>query len=110
MIGTVRPDFADLSGAQRDAWLATHPVGYANGHVHGANLGIRGDVYRAAGGFPALAEHEDVDLVSRARLAGARVVVSDGGCVLTSGRTTGRTPGGYARHLREDLVRDVQAG
>lgn len=110
VIGTVRPDFDDLSPAQQAAWVATHPVGHANGHVHGANLGIRGDLYLAAGGFPSVAEHEDVDLVARARGAGARVVASDEGRVLTSGRTTGRTPGGYARHLREDLVRPVRAG
>ncbi|MBE7701040.1 glycosyltransferase [Oerskovia sp. Sa1BUA8] len=110
VVGTVRPDFDDLSPAQRAAWLATHPVGHANGHVHGANLGVRGDVYRAAGGFPALAEHEDVDLVARARAVGARVVAADDGCVLTSGRSVGRTPGGYARHLREDLVPGAQAG
>lgn len=110
VVGTVRPDFDDLSPARRAAWVATHPVGQANGHVHGANLGVRGDVYRAAGGFGDLAEHEDVDLVAQARDAGARVVASDGGRVLTSGRLTGRTPGGYARHLREDLVREAQAG
>ncbi|GAA3210027.1 glycosyltransferase [Oerskovia jenensis] len=110
VVGTVRPDFDDLSPAQQAAWVATHPGGRANGHVHGANLGVRGDVYRAAGGFPGLAEHEDVGLVARARAAGARVVASDGGRVLTSGRPTGRTPGGYARHLREDLVRDAQVG
>ncbi|MBD7997351.1 glycosyltransferase [Oerskovia gallyi] len=110
VIGTVRPDFDDLSPAQRAAWVATHPVGHANGHVHGANLGIRGDLYLAAGGFPGVAEHEDVGLVERARDAGARVVASDGGRVLTSGRTTGRTPGGYARHLREDLVRTAGTG
>ncbi|KRC35843.1 glycosyltransferase family 2 protein [Oerskovia sp. Root22] len=110
VIGTVRPDFADLSAEQREAWVATHAPGHANGHVHGANLGIRADVYLAAGGFPGVAEHEDVGLVERARLAGARVVASDAGCVLTSGRSTGRTPGGYARHLREDLVPASRVG
>ncbi|MEK8225948.1 hypothetical protein NKG05_07570 [Oerskovia sp. M15] len=72
----------------------THPAGRANGHVHGANLGIRGDLYHAAGGFPGVPEHEDVALVERARRAGARVVASDVGCVLTSGRSTGRTRAG----------------
>ncbi|MFF3064972.1 glycosyltransferase [Oerskovia sp. NPDC057915] len=78
VIGTVRPDFADLSAAQRTAWVVTHPAGHVNGHVHGANLGVRGDLYLAAGGFPRVAEHEDVDLVARARGAGARIVASDG--------------------------------
>lgn len=104
MIGTVRPDPADLSDAQWAAWSAKYVPGKPNGHVHGANLGIRGDLYRLVGGYAPLAEHEDVDLVARARAAGARVTASDDCSVLTSGRTVGRTPGGYARYLREDLV------
>ena len=104
VIGTVRPDPADLSPQQRSAWQARHVPGRANGHVHGANLGVRADVYRAAGGYSPVDEHEDVDLVARARATGARVVASDGAWVLTSGRQQGRTPGGYARYLREDLV------
>ena len=104
MIGTVRPDRADLSDAQWAAWSGRYTPGRPNGHVHGANLGIRADVYRRAGGYAPLAEHEDVDLVARARAAGARVTASDDCSVLTSGRPVGRTPGGYARYLREDLV------
>lgn len=108
VVGTVRPDPADLSPRQRAAWAATHVPGHANGHVHGANLGMRADVYRAAGGYPPVDEHEDVDLVARARATGARVVASDDAWVLTSGRQQGRTPGGYARFLREDLVGGAQ--
>lgn len=104
VVGTVRPDPADLTPAQRDAWEATHVPGQANGHVHGANLGMRADVYTAAGGYPPIDEHEDVALVSRAQAAGATVVASDDAWVLTSGRQQGRTPGGYARYLRDDLV------
>jgi hypothetical protein len=75
--------------------------GRPNGHVHGANLGVRADAYLRAGGFATLPEHEDVDLVARLR-ADPRVDVrpSDAADVLTSGRTTGRTPGGYAGYLR----------
>ena len=104
VVGTVRPDPTDLTARQRAAWSATHVPGRANGHVHGANLGMRADVYAAAGGYPPVDEHEDVVLVARARAAGARVVASDDAWVLTSGRQQGRTPGGYARYLREDLV------
>lgn len=71
--------------------------------MHGTNLGIRASVYRAVGGYPAIAEHEDVELVAAARAVGAREVATDACWVLTSGRTDGRTPGGYARHLRESL-------
>lgn len=104
MIGTVRPDLADLDPARRDVWRATHVLGEANGHVHGANLGIRASVYRAAGGFAPVREHEDVTLVARARAIGAREKATDACWVLTSGRPEGRTPGGYARYLREDLA------
>ncbi|MFG6401863.1 glycosyltransferase [Microbacterium sp. P04] len=104
VVGTVRPDFADLTAPQRAAWLARHVPGVANGHVHGANLGMRADTLLTAGGFPPLAEHEDVALVDRARALGARVVASDAAGVHTSGRQHGRTPGGYARYLRDDLV------
>lgn len=99
VVGTVRPDFADLSFAQVQAWTATHPAGVANGHVHGANLGIRASTYRSAGGFETAPEHEDVELVRRAGSFAATA-----GCeVVTSGRQVGRTPGGYARYLREDV-------
>ncbi|MCB7135548.1 glycosyltransferase [Cellulosimicrobium marinum] len=108
VVGTVRPRLADLSADRAAVWRATHVPGHANGHVHGANLGLRLSVYRAAGGFAPVAEHEDVALVAAARRTGARLV-PDAACeVLTSARLVGRTPGGYARHLREDLVADPE--
>ena len=71
----------------------THP------HVHGANLGIRGDAYLAAGGWKALETAEDHDLW--ARLCGkAFPKVSDASLeVLTSGRRVGRAPLGFAAAL-----------
>lgn len=105
VIGTVRPEFADLTPEQASAWTARHTVA-ANGHVHGANLGVRADVYLAAGGFAPVAEHEDVDLVERCARGGARAVATARCEVLTSGRQVGRTPGGYARYLRTDLIAD----
>ena len=108
VIGTVRPDFDDLTEMQRVAWLAGHIPGRPNGHVHGANLGIRASAYLAAGGYHPLPEHEDADLVARLSRQGP-IVASDAAEVITSGRTFGRTPGGYARYLREDLVAEVTA-
>lgn len=105
VVGTVHPDPADLTTAQWDAWRATHEPGRPNGHVHGANLGVRASAYLAAGGFAPAPEHEDVDLVARLRATGARVVASDAVDVLTSGRAVGRTPGGYAGHLRATVLR-----
>ncbi|MFI8595294.1 glycosyltransferase [Microbacterium sp. NPDC078428] len=104
IVGTVRPDFRDLTRAQTDAWWATHTPGVANGHVHGANLGIRASTLLAAGGFDPVPEHEDVRLVDRAAGIGARITASDDAWVQTSGRPVGRTAGGYAAYLREKLV------
>ncbi len=70
VVGTVRPELAALSPDRARAWLATHRPGHANGHVHGANLGVRLTAHDAAGGFAPVAEHEDVGLVERARAAG----------------------------------------
>ena len=103
LIGTVRPEFDDLSQDQVTAWRASHHRGQPNGHIHGANLGVRASTYLEVGGFTAMSEHEDVDLVGRARQCGYAVAVTDSTEVVTSGRQVGRTPGGYARYLREDL-------
>ncbi len=100
-IGTVRPDFDDLSSIHRAHWLSTHTRGRPNGHVHGANLGVRASTYLDAGGFAPIGEHEDVDLVARCRELGAVIVASDEAEVVTSGRFVGRTPGGYAGYLRQ---------
>ncbi|KTR90787.1 glycosyl transferase [Microbacterium testaceum] len=100
VLGTVRPDFADLSARHAAYWRATHHRGRPPGNVHGANLGVRASIYARAGGIRDLAEHEDVDLVQAARAVGARERASDVHEVETSGRFTGRTPGGYAAFLR----------
>ena len=100
VVGTVRPDPADLTATQLAMWRATRVPGRPNGHVHGANLGVRGDAYVRVGGFPDRPEHEDVDLVAALAASGARVVATDACDVLTSGRLVGRTPGGYAGYLR----------
>ncbi|KQM17656.1 hypothetical protein ASF83_00570 [Plantibacter sp. Leaf171] len=101
LLGTVRPDFGDFSERDVERWLETHPAGHLPGNVHGANLGVRADRLEAIGGFRELAEHEDVDVVERARAAGFRVVPTLDGAVETSGRRRGRTPGGYAAFLAE---------
>lgn len=110
-VGLVRPDFAELTREQQDVWCRTHSRGEALGHVHGANLGIRVACYLRVGGYRPLLEHEDNDLVQRLARSHA-VVATARGEVITSGRTMGRTPGGYARYLREMLpsrenVRDM---
>ncbi|MCR2763136.1 glycosyltransferase [Microbacterium sp. zg.B48] len=110
VVGTVRPDFDDLTLSHRRLWLDTHIPGAPNGHTHGANLGLRASTYLRAGGFAEVDEHEDVRLVDACRENGAVVRATDAAEVVTSGRLFGRTPGGYAGHLRDQdrLLRRVQ--
>jgi glycosyltransferase involved in cell wall biosynthesis len=103
MIGTVRPDPADLTPSEWQRWRAGHRPGHPNGHVHGANLGISARAYHLAGGFPAVAEHEDNLIIDRLRALGRTLIASDACEVVTSGRRIGRTPGGYASHLAVSL-------
>jgi len=104
MLGTVRPDFDDLSAAHVRAWHATRKPVETSRSVHGANLGIRTSHYLRAGGFGSLAEHEDVDLIARCEKLGGTSFATDACEVMTSGRHHGRTPGGYARFLRVELL------
>lgn len=105
VIGAVHPRFADLTPDEVEWWHRTHDDGQALGNIHGANLGVDATAYRRAGGYRPLPEHEDTDLVRRLRAGGSVVVATTRGMVETSGRHVGRTPGGYARYLREDLPR-----
>jgi glycosyltransferase involved in cell wall biosynthesis len=99
LLGTVTADPEDLGVAHHGAWSATYRGRDGHGHVHGANLGIRGDAYLACGGFPALAAHEDVWLARFADALGYRLVRSAAHAVVTSGRLHGRAPDGFAAFL-----------
>ncbi len=68
-------------------------------HVHGANLGIRADVYRRLGGWANLATAEDHDLWYRLGVAGCSRISSAALWVTTSGRRIGRAPHGFADAL-----------
>ncbi|GGC77775.1 glycosyl transferase [Tersicoccus solisilvae] len=109
VLGTVEPDPTDTSAAQLAAWHRRHRLADGHAYVHGANLGIRLSAYRAAGGFGAVAAHEDVRLAHRARVAGAVVVATDRIRVTTSGRATGRAPAGFAGYVRS-LAPRLNAG
>ncbi|KTR02663.1 glycosyltransferase [Curtobacterium luteum] len=100
LVGAVVPEPDDLEPAVLARWRLAHPPGATLGHVHGANLGVRADAHRALGGFDPVPEHEDVRLVERARALGLDVRATTAFPVVTSGRFVGRTPGGYAEHLR----------
>lgn len=109
-IGTVAvADWAGLPRPVRVRYRAAYDAvrpGGAHRHVHGATLGIAPDAYHAVGGFPPRMTGEDVALVAALDHSGYRVVRDRGHPVVTSARTDGRAPDGFAGHLRE-LVRRV---
>lgn len=82
-------------------WLAAHEPREGHRHVHGANLGVRGDAYLRAGAFPPLMSGEDVALVRALEASGARVVRTAVVPVETSARRRARAPFGFAAHLDE---------
>lgn len=71
----------------------THP------HIHGANMGVRADIYKMIGGWRELATAEDHDLWNRLSLLNIKQVSDAKLCVLTSGRKIGRAPNGFAAKL-----------
>lgn len=99
VIGTVLPG-PGLPHEVERRWRAAHVARDGHPHVHGANLGVRADVYRAAGGWPAIATGEDQLLVERALAVGARAVRTCSRPVRTSTRYTGRAPRGFSSYLR----------
>ncbi|OZF57694.1 hypothetical protein CH293_03005 [Rhodococcus sp. 14-2470-1b] len=77
------------------------PPGENHGHIHGANMAVRADMYWDVGGFRALATGEDVDLMTRVVAAGGVVGWLDTWTVATSDRRMGRAPAGFAAHLAD---------
>ena len=75
--------------------------GPGHDHVHGANLGCRADTYWRVGGFVALQNGEDVELVERFERNGYRIRRDARLSLATSDRHIGRAPGGFADHLLE---------
>lgn len=68
-------------------------------HVHGANLGVRADLYHVAGGWKELSTAEDHDLWNRIKEADPSCQSCSHFPVLTSGRRHGRAPAGFAEAL-----------
>jgi len=100
LLGVVRPDAEELQPCSMNLWMSQYHLQDGHPHIHGANMGVRAQMYRRAGGFPPIAEHEDVVLANRISSIGGRVVSTAGHPVLTSARIDGRTPGGMAGYLR----------
>jgi glycosyltransferase involved in cell wall biosynthesis len=99
VLGTVVPH--DLETLVHMAWTQRHELAEGHRHVHGANLGVRGSAYLAAGGFAPVPLHEDVLLADAVRGTGASWVATDATRVRTASRRRSRVSGGFATYLRE---------
>jgi glycosyltransferase involved in cell wall biosynthesis len=100
VLGTVIPD-PGLHPPVHRAWLSGHQLREGHPHVHGANLGIRGDSYLALGGWPEWPAGEDVELARRAAATGhLRICRTVAIPVQTSTRQAGRAPRGFSSYLR----------
>jgi glycosyltransferase involved in cell wall biosynthesis len=107
VLGTALPG-PDLDPEARAAWLSRHDLRAGHSHVHGANFGIRGDIYLGLGGWQPLVTGEDADLAERAARTG-RLQISRTAAipVITSVRRGGRAPRGFSSYLRDlDTTRD----
>ncbi len=82
------------------AFRARYEFGGPHPHVHGANLGVRGSAYLAAGGFRPLRTAEDHALVAAAIAAGCAVLPAADLTVRTSSRRQPRAPHGFGHLLR----------
>lgn len=98
VLGTVLVDIETPDEIVK-AWQLRYRQTHGHRHVHGANLGIRGDAYRLLGGWPELTRDEDVQLVRWAESAGMRIARAGNLAVITSGRSRARAPGGLASYL-----------
>nr|WP_296781008.1 glycosyltransferase [Rhodococcus sp. (in: high G+C Gram-positive bacteria)] len=98
--GTVLPDSVGFDARVATNYFAGYRFEPGHRHIHGANLGMRADVYWNVGGFAGLRTGEDVDLVRRFEHAAHSVLYACDSPVTTSTRRVGRAPDGFAAHLR----------
>lgn len=109
VLGTVLPDIG-LDATTQRRWLHRHVLREDHPHIHGANFGIRADVYGALGGWPGIACGEDVTLAQRAAsTAQLRIVRTARIPVRTSPRLVGRAPRGFSSYLRGLTLEDARA-
>ncbi len=100
--GTVRVGDWDGHNAEtRAVWRAGYDSRDGHRHVHGVNLGFRGDAYRVVGGIAPIALSEDEQLISAFEAAGRRVLRTGELPVVTSGRRQARVEGGFGSFLRQ---------
>ncbi|WP_380169384.1 glycosyltransferase [Jannaschia sp. R86511] len=105
-VGTVVLSARDQLAAR---WTGQQQHVEGHGHVHGANLGVRGDAYLRAGGYPPVTTGEDVALVEALQRTGARLLRTAQAPVVTSDRLSGRAPDGVAADLADLAASAVDA-
>lgn len=99
VLGTVLPDLPPRH-PQHQRWARNHRIVEGHPYVHGANMGVRANRYVEAGEFPPTVTDEDVLLVGALRAINVRERRIATIPVLTSGRSIGRAPGGFAEYLQ----------
>lgn len=98
--GTVRvADWLDFAPRVRAAFLAGERYEDGHPHVHGANLGVSATAYRAVGGFPPLAAHEDQALVAALERDGFLLARRAHPAVVTCARRDARARQGFGDYL-----------
>ncbi|MEJ7636165.1 glycosyltransferase [Aeromicrobium sp.] len=105
VVGTVALE--PRESRRHQAWQKQYDAdaarGSRHGHVHGANLGLRADVYQAAGGFSPLPSGEDADRVSRLSTSGVPTVWATHLPVTTSARHDPRAADGVGDDLADSV-------
>ncbi len=97
MVGTVHvADWSGHSASVVRRFAALYGSTGPHGHVHGANLGVRGLTYRRCGGVAPLALAEDHALVEACAAVGGVIVRPRDLPVVTSARRSARAVGGFA--------------
>jgi glycosyltransferase involved in cell wall biosynthesis len=98
--GTIRVDswkqYAPHTRGRFRAHMSRLGTGPGHPHVYGANLAFSAAAYTAVGGVPALETGEDHALWRRFAESGYRLAATDDIAVVTSGRSVGRAPHGFA--------------
>ena len=100
----------DAAELLREHFSRTYNDRDGHRHIHGANLGVSACAYLAAGGFAAVACHEDVLLVKALQDHGARFAWSAQPRVFTSARTDARARGGFGDTILAVVAESLRLG
>ncbi|HEY0286757.1 MAG TPA: glycosyltransferase [Pseudomonas sp.] len=93
-------DWSEHSDFVRERYDAHYTPVDGHRHIHGANLGVSAAAYLKAGGFRALAAHEDVYLIEDLERSGATIMWTAANRVTTSARKNCRCREGFGDYLK----------